>query len=254
MMVVMMLMLVIVVIVMMVVMVLMLIIIVVIIVMVMMMMAAAIAFFIIVIMVMVVMLVGKLLHGALQAVFIHGSKDLLAGDGIPGRGDHATGGIQSAQHFHSCDCFGFVCCGGPAEDNEVSILHLIVEELTEVAHIHFAFVRINHGHLCTDFDAVNSFHGLCHVRQLADAGGLDDNTVRRIFFYHLLEGLAEVTHQRAADAAGVHLGNFNAGILEEGTVNGDITELVFNENQLFTLVAFRNQFADECCFACAEKT
>ena len=52
---------------------------------------------------------------------------------------------------------------------------------------------------------------------------------------HLLQSLAKIPHQGAADAAGVHLPDFNARLLEEAAVNADFTELILNEDQLLAL-------------------
>ena len=59
-------------------------------------------------------------------------------------------------------------------------------------------------------------------------------------------GLAEVPHQRAADAPGVHLGDLHPGVLEEAAVNADLTELVFDENDLLPLQGLVQQLFDEC--------
>ena len=52
---------------------------------------------------------------------------------------------------------------------------------------------------------------------------------------HLPQRLAEVAHQGAADAAGVHLGDLDAGVLEKAAVNADLTELIFDQNDLLRL-------------------
>ena len=81
-----------------------------------------------------------------------------------------------------------------------------------------------------------SFSTLCDgaddVGELADAARLDEDAVRVILVDDLTERLAEVAHQRAADAAGVHLRHLNAGFLHEAAVDADFAELVFNEDEL----------------------
>ncbi len=69
----------------------------------------------------------------------------------------------------------------------------------------------------------------------------------------LLKGPAEVAHQRAADAAGVHLGDVDARVLEEAPVDADFAELVFDEDQLLSLVALGDHFFDERGLASAQK-
>ena len=56
-----------------------------------------------------------------------------------------------------------------------------------------------------------------------------------VLLHDLVQGLAEVPHQGAADAAGVHLGDLDAGLLEEAAVNADLAELVFDQHDLLAL-------------------
>ena len=71
---------------------------------------------------------------------------------------------------------------------------------------------------------------------------------------NLLQGLAEVANQAAADAACVHLVDLDAGILEESTVDTDLTELVFNKYYLLSLVSFFDELLDESCLAGSQET
>ena len=63
---------------------------------------------------------------------------------------------------------------------------------------------------------------------------------------HVLQSLVEVAHQRTADAAGGHLGDLDAGFLQEAAVNVDLAKFVFDQHQLFALVGLRQQLFDEC--------
>ncbi|MPM73159.1 hypothetical protein SDC9_120135 [bioreactor metagenome] len=58
----------------------------------------------------------------------------------------------------------------------------------------------------------NALHRANHVRQFTHAGRLNQNAVGRILGQHLFKCLAKVTHQAAADAAGVHFGDLDAGL------------------------------------------
>ena len=133
---------------------------------------------------------------------------------------------------------------------------LVVVELTKVLGIHFALVGIGHGGEAVQFNAVNTqiLYGTDNVRKLAHTGGLDQDTVRRELSHHLLQGFAEVTHQRAADAALAHFSDLNAGILQEAAVNGDLAELILNEHQLLTLESLRNQFLNQCSLSGTQKS
>ena len=217
-------------------------------------MMAAPALFFLIIVVMVVMLVSELFHGTLQAVFFHGGFDLLTGNSIPRCGDQPALGIEGAQQFRCGKCFGFIDHPRTAEDNQVGILNLVVEKFAEVAHIDFALAGIYHGHLCTDFNTVHGFHSLRNIRQFSDAGRLNDNTVRCKFFHDLLKSFPEVPDKGTADASGIHLRDFDPGIFQECTVNGDIAEFVFNQNKLLTLIGFRNQLTNQGSLPCSQKT
>ena len=63
---------------------------------------------------------------------------------------------------------------------------------------------------------------------------------------HVLQSLVEVAHQRTTDAAGGHLGDLDAGFLQEAAVNVDLAKFVFDQHQLFALVGLRQQLFDEC--------
>ena len=69
----------------------------------------------------------------------------------------------------------------------------------------------------------------------------------------LFQRLVEVAHQRAADAAGGHLADLDAGFLQKAAVDADLAELIFNQNQLLTGECLRQQLFDEGRFARAQK-
>ena len=133
--------------------------------------AAAIVVLVVIVVVMVVMLVLmlELLHLRAQAVLVHRLKDLLAADLVERGGDETRVMVQGTEHVRRGLHLGFGGDIGTAHDNEVSILDLIVEELTEVAHIHAALAGVNNGDLRADVRALDVLHSLCNVGQLADA-------------------------------------------------------------------------------------
>ena len=73
--------------------------------------------------------------------------------------------------------------------------------------------------------------------------GLDD----------LLQVLAEVSHQAAADAAGVQLIDLDAGLSHEAAVDADLAELVLDQDDLLTLESFLNQLFDQRGFTGTQK-
>ena len=204
--------------------------------------------------VVVMVLMLHMLQLLVQSVVVHGLTDLLAAELGPGRGDQAGVVVQALQQLHSGGGFGLARRVGAAEDDQVGVFHLVVEKLAEVAHIHAALAGIHHGDLGADVRALHLFHGLGHVGQLAHAGRLDDDAVGGKVLHHLFQGLGKVAHQGAADAAGVHLGDLHAGILQKAAVNGDLAELVFDQNQLFAFIALSDELADQGRLARAEKS
>ena len=135
-------------------------------------------------------------------------------------------------------------------------LHLVVEKFAEVLHVDAAFAGVNHRHKAGDnhLGVLNLLDGPHHVGELADARGLDEDAVRMELLLHLHKGLAEIAHQRAADATRVHLGNLDAGVLKESAVDADLAELVLNENNLFSSVAVGKELFDERRFTRAQES
>ena len=118
---------------------------------------------------------------------------------------------------------------GVTQNDGTCVLHLIVKELTEVFHINAGFIGIHHGGEGVEANlTLHLLHGADDVAELADARRLDENTVGGIFRQHLCQRFGEITHQRAADAAGIHFGNIDAGILQKSAVDADLAKLIFN--------------------------
>ena len=137
---------------------------------------------------------------------------------------------------------------GTGEDNGAGGLNLVVEKFAEIFHIHLALLCVYNGNGATQNHGgsfVRIADGTAHIAQLSNAGGFNDNPIRMILLYHIVKRLIKVADQRAADAAGVHLIDLYAGILQKTTVNADLTEFIFNEHQLLTLEGLLQQLLDE---------
>lgn len=74
-----------------------------------------------------------------------------------------------------------------------------------------------------------------------------------VLLHHLLQGGAEITHQRAADAAGVQLIDLDAGLLQEAAVDADLTELVLDQNDLLAGKGLLDEFFDQSGLAGAQE-
>ena len=245
-----------VVVIMIVMMVVMMLVLVIVIIVVMMMVAAAALIVIIVVMVMLVRLVLKMLQLGGEGVLpLHGLEDLRAGDLIPRGGDDRGGGVLLAQHGDAAVQLLLAQPVGAGEDDGARVLDLIVEELAEVLHVDAALVRVDDGGEAVEleFIGLDTLHGADDVGQLADAGGLDEDAVGAELLEHLLEGLLKVADEAAADAAGIHLVDRDARVLQETAVDGDLAELVFDEDDLLAGIRLGDELLDQRRFPRAEK-
>jgi hypothetical protein len=218
--------------------------------------AALMLFMVMMVVMMLVMFLLQLGQFCCQgSLTFHSLDQLLAGELIPGGGDDGSllimlpdqgdGGIQ------------LVLGGGVStgQDDGGSGFDLVVVELTEVLHVnlHLACIADSHGIAQGDIFIGHLPDRADHIGQLANTGGLNHDPVGVILFDDLGQGLAEVTNQAAADAAGVHFGNVDAGILQKTAVDADLAEFILNQNQLFALVGFLDHLFDEGSFTGTQK-
>jgi len=216
---------------------------------------AAVAVLIVVMMMVVSDLVHQLMSQIVTA--FHSGQDLRSGELIPGGGENSGFFIVFPQQMYDGVQLDLVHVLGAGEQDGAGMLYLIVKELTKVLHIDLALHGIHYGD-----KAVQSQGGAIvlyalyrgnHVGQFAHAGGLNDNAVGGIGVQNFLQGGAEVTHQGTADAAGVHFGDLHAGFLEETAVNANLTEFVFDQDDLFALKCLLKQFFDQSGLAGTQK-
>ena len=211
--------------------------------------------------VMVMMLVVRLVRDFLEnlrnevAAAFHGGEQLLAGQVLPRGGDDAGVLIQAAQHSNGLVEALLRALSRAGQQDGTSMRHLILEKLTEVLEVHLGLERVNNRDETVQLNLeVRVLYRSDNVTQLADAGRLDQDAVRMVPVHNIVQRLAEVANQRAADAACVHLVYNNAGILEEAAVNADLTELVLDQNNLLTLERIGQQTLDESRLAGTQKT
>ena len=211
------------------------------------------------IMVVVVMVVLRLLRLVLglhpgqqligQRDLFHSGQQSLAVQLVPRGSEDGSGGILLSQQSHGGLQLLLRQLLCPGEDDGAGRLDLIVVELTEVLHIHLHLGGVGHGDEGVQLHVRLVPNGVLHrhddVGELAYAGGLDEDAVRSELLMDLTQGLVKVAHQRAADAAGGHLADLHAGILQEATVDADLAKLVFNEYQLLTLIGLAEHLLDE---------
>ena len=222
---------------------------------------AAMALLVVMVMVLVMVMTATAMMLFLRQILsssvpaFHSLHDLVSGQLIPRRGDEGRNSIMLSEHRHSSIQLDLRDGIGTGQDDGGCGFNLVIVELTKVLHVYFYLAGVNHSygiaqhHIFTrDF-----LHGGNHIGQLANAGGFDNNAIRMIPLNDLRQGLAEIAHQTAADAAGVHFGDLNAGILQKTAVNADLTEFILDEHQLFALIGLFNELFDQRGLASAQK-
>jgi len=224
-------------------------------VMMLMMLVTAAAVTILVIVMMGVLLQMRKLFGKC-VLLLHGLTDLGACQLIPGCCDNDSVFVQRADQSNTVMELLFLHSGGTAEDNGFGSSDLVIIELAEILHKHFAFTGVCNRHKAAQLHIVlhGVFNSLYYIGKLADTGGLNEDPVGSILSDDLFQCLAKITNQRAADAAGIHFADGNAGLLQETAVNADLTKFIFDEYQLFTLVSFGDHFLDQGCLTGSKKT
>ena len=236
---------------------------------VMMMAAAVVVVLIVVVMVMVVVLVlilfgmghvggaglGQQL-GDEVALAVHDGDDLCAGQDGPVGGDDGGGGVLLCQQGNGGSDLFLTGVAGAAQDDAGRMADLVVIELTEVLHIHLDLVHVGDGDKAVQDDGQilgDALDGTGHVGQLADARRLNEDAVRVVGLDDLLQCLAEVADQAAADAAGVQLIDLNAGLAHEAAVDADLAEFVLDQDDLLTGEGLLDELFDKGGLAGAEE-
>ena len=203
-------------------------------------------FFILMVMMAVVMLLLQRFQRLLQGVAVFdGVQELLPAQLGPGGGDDDRAGVALPQQGDGGLELVLAEAAGAAQDDGPGVAHLVVVKFAEVFDIHPALGRVaDHGggvHL----HALHALHSPEDVAELAHAAGLDEDAVGVVLLHHLLQGLGEVAHQGAADAAGVQLVHPNARLGHEAAVNADFAELVLDQHQLLALIGLGDELFDE---------
>ena len=236
---------------------------------VMMMAAAVVVVLIVVVMVMMVVLVLILVGmghvggaslgqqlGDEVALAVHDGDDLCAGQDGPVGGDDGGGGVLLGQQGDGGSDLLLTGVAGAAQDDAGRMADLVVIELTEVLHIHLDLVHVGDGDKAVQDDGQilgDALDGAGHVGQLADARRLNEDAVRVVGLDDLLQCLAEITDQAAADAAGVQLIDLNAGLTHEAAVDADLAEFVLDQDDLLTGEGLLDELFDKGGLAGAEE-
>ena len=241
----------------MVVMVLMVLVLVVIIVIIVMMSAGADAVLVVVMVMLVLMLFcleegGCHIGGCQRA--LDSLKDLCARQKLPGRRDDLRMVIDLADQVDNNIELLLLDSTGTGQDDRACVLDLVLVEFLEVLEVDLALGGVDDRYGSGNFRALNALYCGYYVRELADAGGLDQYAVGIICVDHLAECGAEVAHEGTADTAGVHLRDLDACLLEEAAVDADLTEFVLDKDYLLLVVAVGEKLLDKGCLTCSEES
>ena len=218
--------------------------------------AAALIVVIMVVMLVVVSLLGQACQLTFQGIgALHGLQELGTGQILPGGGDDDGGGIVLAEQADGGLDLGGGGGVGMGENDATGVLHLVIEELAKILHVHLALARINNRGKAVQYGTLGggTLYGADHVGELTHTRRLDQNTVGGILGQHLGQGLAEVAHQRAADTSRVHFVDLNACLGQKAAVDADLAEFILNQHQLLTCVGFGDELFDEGGFTGTQK-
>ena len=219
--------------------------------------ATALAMLVVVVMMMVmVVLFLKSLYRILNGILmLHSKENILTVKEIPGSCHDNGLSIVLTKETYALGNLLIPCTLCMREDDGGCMLDLVVIELAKVLHIHLALINVGNGG-----EAVKNctviLGSLCradNVRELTNARGLDDDSIGVILLKNLNKRLGKIANKRAADTAGIHLGNLDTCIGKEAAVNTDLTKLVLNENNLLTCICLFNQLLDKRGFTCAKE-
>ena len=121
---------------------------------------------------------------------------------IPWCGDYGSICIMGPQKIDDLLDLVFAHIGSPAEDYAVCELDLIVEELTEVLHIHLCLLGVDYGGETVQEYLLISEPLYCKddIAQFSDSGWLYEYPVRMELGYDLFKGYPEISDETAADA------------------------------------------------------
>ena len=190
------------------------------------------------------------------ALAVHDGDDLCAGQDGPVGGDDGGGGVLLSQQGDGGSDLLLTGVAGAAQDDAGRMADLVVIELTEVLHIHLDLVHVGDGDKAVQDDGQilgDALDGAGHVGQLADARRLNEDAVRVVGLDDLLQRLAEIADQAAADAAGVQLIDLNAGLAHEAAVDADLAEFVLDQDDLLTGEGLLDELFDKGGLAGAEE-
>ena len=104
--------------------------------------------------------------------FLHNFQDLLTIQFLDRGSDDGCFLIHATEKFHCLLCFLLIYNICTAHDDRSGIFYLVVKELTEVSHIHLAFLRIHYSCVTVQHDIhifLNALYCFDHIRKFTYA-------------------------------------------------------------------------------------
>ncbi len=195
-------------------------------------------------------------HLLLQGIhLLHRLQNMPSLNLFPGRGNNGSLIILLPNHFQTFIQLISRDILGAAQNHRPRIFNLIVIKFAIILHIYFTLGGIHHRGSAVNHSALpDVLYRLHHVRKLPYAGRFNNYPVRRIFFQHLFQSLTEISYQGAADAAGIHLRNLDARLLEKASVNANLSKFILNQNQLLPWKSLGNQLLNQRSLSRTQKT
>ena len=117
----------------------------------------------------------------------HNFYKLLSGKFLNRSCDNGSLFIDASKKLHRLLRLLFVHNIGTAHNNSPRILYLVIKELSEVTHIHTAFLSVYYSCIAVQYNVhlfLNALYCLNNIRKFSYAGRLDHNSVRIIFFHY----------------------------------------------------------------------
>ena len=208
-------------------------------------------------MVMVVMFMRQLFQLRCYAgMTLHCLSKLGAGKLVPGRRNDRSMGISLPQHSNSLIQLLLGNAVGAGHDDSGCRLNLVIIKLTKILAVYLNLTGVHHGNCIAQLHFVVSDLINCanHIGKLTHAGGLNNDSLRGIVSNHLVQCFAKVAYQAAANTAGIHFRNVDAGILQESAINADLAKFVLDEHQFLPVIMLADHLFDQGRLARSEKT
>ena len=186
---------------------------------------------------------------------LHGFENCLAVKKLPRRGYDRCRSVAFTQKIYRIRDLLIGCPARMRKHDRGCGANLIHIKLAKILGVHLALARIGYRAKASENHLIGK-HGRNrphNVRKLTDTRGLDQYAIGMILLQNLAERFSEIADKRATNASGIHLRDIDARFLQKAAVNTDLSEFVFNQNDLLARIRFLQKLFDQSGFTRAEK-